>query len=178
MADGRFLHLKSTDCKCDLHHKTPAQRHLDECWTKQLDTQAWPSAHIKYNHHRLDLTLGPELAIPNVFISWSCGNQDHQLGGLTNGDGLSHSSRGWTSKVRVSARLAPSEAMRAPLTQTSLLGLYVVVHMFPWPSPCVCTSVQTPPFHKGTSQIGLGPILATSFLARSPLCRPHLQMQP
>ena len=61
-----------------------------------------------------------------VLVLKGCCTKYHKLGGLKNRNSLPHSPGGWKSRIKASAGLVPSEAMRENCLQTSLLGLQMV----------------------------------------------------
>ena len=84
---------------------------------------------------------------PELLVCSGCHNKDHRLGGFNHRNVLPSSSGVWKSKIKVPAGLSFSEAsLRGLETATSSLYLHVWV--------CV---------NKDSNQIGLGPILVTSF---------------
>ena len=75
----------------------------------------------------------------------------HRLGGLKDQNLCSHSSEGWTSKIKVLAGLVPAEVF--------LLGLQTAVS---WQCPQMAYSLSVHPSvssssFKDTSHVGLGP---------------------
>lgn len=79
----------------------------------------------------------------------------HRLGGLSSRKSFSHGSGGWKFEIKISTGLVSSEA--------SFVGVQIFVF-----SLCLCRvfPLHVPvliSFDKGTSHIGLGPTLITSF---------------
>lgn len=103
-----------------------------------------------------------------------CPSECHRLGGLGDRNGLSHSSGGYTSKIKVSAGDAPlwAEGESVPDLSPSFwwprvfpalaLCLHVVFSL--WVSVSVSKFLL---FYKDTSHTGLGPPLVTSKLDTS-----------
>lgn len=96
--------------------------------TQQLCTNRL-SGFIKSRFTKTTLTLRITtfFKIFSVSVAWGCRYKIPQTGGLINGN-LSHSSRGWTSKTRVSADLVSGKTLFlahrcVTLLAVSLLGL-------------------------------------------------------
>ena len=131
----------------------------------------------------------------NVFVCQSCCNKIPQTGWLKDKKVLSRSSRGWESKIHMSAGLVPSQGedqshkpspsfwrfagnLCHPLATGSIAPVSALI--LTWPSPCVpvssgrfpavhvCFWVQISPFYRDTSHIGLGPTLMASLYLNHP----------
>ena len=114
-----------------------------------------------------------------VSVCQGCRNKVPQAGQLKRQRLIVSRSGGWTSKIKVSAGLVPSEAVRGicswPLPQRlavdqqslASLGLYkhhpdLCLHVPVALSLCAWVRVQISPFYKDTSHIGLGAPVMTS----------------
>ena len=117
-------------------------------------------------NHTCQFRILPLLPLDSacVYFARAAITKHHRLGGVTNRNVFSHSSRGWKSKIKVSVGLVSSEVslLDVQMSTYSLCPHMVFPLCMRIPGVSLCVRISSS-YKDTTDQIGSGPMLTVLF---------------